>query len=161
MKDKNLNVIHVELGAEGREKLCLKLWLDTKQVILRSELSGIGGPELLSQMEIWRPRLKGQLSQLEVPQGHALEEILMREAVLKATGRWDFPVKQESLCFCRQVKTRVVDEVVIAGAHTPKEVSLRTFACTGCGTCQPRVQKVIDYRLGLKPTLVSSSPSKK
>lgn len=139
-------LIHIFLGHEGREELDLKLWVHLG-TIKSSQLSGIGGPELLDLLEIWRPKLVGQLCDLEVPLGSEVGAIFLREAILKACGKWKFPVDSEYLCHCRMVSTTTIDLAIIRGAHTPQEVSDRTSASTGCGTCQVNVEEVISYRL--------------
>ena len=143
------NLIHIKLHHPGSEEIDLKLWIDSQGAILRSKLSGIGGPELLDILEEWRPKLVGDLHQLKIPNGQKSGHILIREALLKACGKWNFPIMTEYLCHCRGIKTATVDRAVITGAHTPQEVTRRTSASTGCGTCQPDVESVIDYRLGL------------
>lgn len=150
MGSADLKLIHVRLGYPDREELCLKLWVNLEEEVVRSELSGVGGPEFLALLERWRPQLSGPLNQLPIPQGKKLPEILLREALLKVLGQWNFPVKRKLLCSCRRVKTSVVDWAVTSGAHTPREVTCRTSASTGCGTCQPAVQEIIDYRLSVK-----------
>ena len=143
----DLKLIHISLKHPGREELEMKLWLNTQGLIENSELSGIGGPNLLDQLEKWRPKLEGGLADLELPQGHSPGEILLREALLRARGEWHFPVEGEKLCHCRGVKTSIVDLAVIMGSHQTLDVSRQTSAGTGCGTCQPQIQEIIDYRL--------------
>ena len=143
------NLIHVHLHHPGREEIDLKLWVSSEGVIQKSQLSGIGAPELLDLLEQWRPKLVGDIYHLETPQGepHSPGSLLLREALLKAIGKWNFPIKSEYLCHCRSVKTTVVDQAIVRGAHTPQEVTRRTSASTGCGTCQPDVEAMIHYRL--------------
>lgn len=85
-----------------------------------------------------------------LPEGTSHEVILARELVLKARGEWNFPYLDEELCHCRMVPTEVVDQAIVAGAHTPETVSRLTMASTSCGTCRADVMKILDYRLGVK-----------
>lgn len=82
------------------------------------------------------------------PAGVSHEEILVRELILKAQGVWAFPYPDEEICHCRMVPAEVVDQAIVAGAHTPEMVSRLTMASTSCGTCRPDVQKILHYRLG-------------
>jgi len=83
------------------------------------------------------------------PTGSAHEDLLIIELIRKAKGQWTLPYQEEELCHCRSVPTSIVEQAIIAGAHTCKSVSAQTSASTACGTCRPDVQKIIDYRLGL------------
>jgi len=82
-----------------------------------------------------------------LPEGTDHNDLLIKEFILRAKGEWAFPYKDTELCHCRSVETSVVDQAIIAGAHTCVNVSSRTSASTACGTCRPDVQKIIDYRL--------------
>ncbi len=144
----SLSLIHIYLQHMGREEVDLKLWVDSLGTIAHSELSGIGGPQFLNILEKWRPKLVGKLSELGVPKGRCPGSMLIREAILKACGRWNFPVESEYLCHCRGIKTSIVDRAVITGAHRAEEVSSQTSAGTGCGTCWEDIKSVIAYRLG-------------
>lgn len=82
-----------------------------------------------------------------MPEGTDHNDLLIREFILRARGEWKFPYADAELCHCRSVPTEVVDQAILAGAHTCVNVSSRTSASTACGTCRPDVQKIIDYRL--------------
>lgn len=83
----------------------------------------------------------------ELPEGRDHNDLLIKEFILRARGEWQFPYGEAELCHCRSVPTEVVDQAIVAGAHTCVNVSSRTSASTACGTCRPDVQKIIDYRL--------------
>lgn len=140
-------LININLHYPGRGEVNLELWVDSQGLIVHSTLSGVGGPELLEILDEWRPKLVGSLHQVEVPKGQKLGQVLLREALLKSCGKWDFPVREEYLCHCRGVKTTAVDLAVITGSHNPTEVAKQTSASTGCGTCQAHIEAVIAYRL--------------
>lgn len=83
-----------------------------------------------------------------LPDGSGHETLLLREWILKARGEWKFPYNEDELCHCRRVPTHVVDQAIVAGAHTPEAVSRATSASTNCGTCRPDVERILAYRLG-------------
>jgi bacterioferritin-associated ferredoxin len=110
------------------------------------KLRALGCPELLKTVSEWRPKLKGPPKEWPLPQGNSHPEILLREAILKARGEWQLPYQDEELCHCRVVPTAKVDAAIVTGAHSVSEVSRRTSAGTSCGTCQPDIKKMIEYR---------------
>ncbi len=83
-----------------------------------------------------------------IPQGTTHSELLLKELLLKTQGQWAFPYQADELCHCRNVPTAIVDQAILAGAHTPEAVSRWTSASTACGTCRADVEKIIKYRLG-------------
>lgn len=92
---------------------------------------------------------KGQSVQsLSLPAGSSYYELLMKEVILRAQGKWNYPYKEKELCHCRMVDTEVVDQNILRGAHTPEQVSRLTTASTACGTCRPTVEDIISYRVG-------------
>ena len=95
-----MDSLDISVGLPGREEIHLNLKLDGGDVIKSSRLTGVGGPELLQALEDWRPKFTGSLAKLEVPQGVSAAAILMREVVLKAQGKWNFPFAEEELCHC-------------------------------------------------------------
>lgn len=74
-------------------------------------------------------------------------DILIRELILKHQGQWHFPYEHDELCHCRSVSAHIVDQAIIAGAHTPTQVTRQTSAGSSCGTCQPDIEKLIQFRL--------------
>ncbi len=74
-------------------------------------------------------------------------DLLIREAILKLQGRFDFPYKEEELCHCRKVPAAKVDNAIVLGAQTPEKVRAWTTASSGCGTCRPNVETLISFRL--------------
>ena len=82
-----------------------------------------------------------------VPAGRSHSEILLREIIQKMRGQWQFPVQQEELCHCRAISTQIVDQAIIAGAHTIQKVRRWTSANSACGTCLPEVTALFDFRL--------------
>ncbi len=134
------------VSIEGREEIELHLVLNGKNEIIEGQLVGVGGIQLLALLETWRPKLKGPLQMLAVPQGNSVEEILLRELLMKAQGLWKFPYNQTQMCHCRSVSTEIVDRAIVLGADTVAKVSRLTSASTACGTCAGDVQSLIDFR---------------
>lgn len=99
--------------------------------------------ELVRQLKNQNPDPR----QWPLPKGNSHSEILVRELILKAKGEWAFPYQEIELCHCRAIPAEDVDQAIIAGAHTPEQVSRQTSASTACGTCRPDVEKILKYRL--------------
>ncbi len=97
-----------------------------------------------------RMRAQPDPTRWELPVGVGHEDLLIRELILRAKGEWNFPYVEAEVCHCRSVETAIVDQAILAGAHSCKQVSSQTNASTSCGTCRSDVKKIIDYRLGLK-----------
>lgn len=110
-------------------------------------VKALGCSELLDLLHQCRSQFGADPHQWPLPEGLSHSELLLKEALLKLKGQWDFPFKEEEICHCRSVPAEVVDQAVIAGAHRTEVVSRRTSASTSCGTCRMDVQKIIDYRL--------------
>jgi NAD(P)H-nitrite reductase large subunit len=137
------------VSLQGRDEITLDLDVVDGE-IASARLTGRGCPEMLTLMQAWRPKLKGALAGLEIPQGNSHSEILLREAVLKARGEWDFPYKEDELCHCRAVATAKVDAAIIGGCRTVRAIARETSAGTSCGSCRPDTEAIINYRLNRK-----------
>lgn len=107
----------------------------------------VGCTEFLDLMQKMRRHFGVDIAKWPLPEGNDHSSILVREMVLKLKGQWQFPYGDKELCHCRTVDAQIVDQAVIAGAHTTEAVTRQTSASTACGTCRPEVQKIIDYRL--------------
>lgn len=138
--------VDLRVSLPGRDELRLELQVVNGE-IASAALSGRGCTEFLKLLQAWRPKLSGQLSALEAPAGNSHAEILLREAVLKAKGEWDFPYKDEELCHCRAVATAKVDAAIVAGCRTTREIARETSAGTSCGSCRVDVESIINYRI--------------
>jgi NAD(P)H-nitrite reductase large subunit len=95
---------------------------------------------------------KKKVKDWTLPAGTSHSELLVKELILKARGDWNFPIETNDLstyelCHCRAVSALRVDQAIIAGAHTMEQVRHATSASTGCGTCWPEIEKLINYRL--------------
>lgn len=136
-----------KLTLKASDELELRLNLSQDGAITEATLTGIGGPEMLTTLTQWRPRLTGSLQALELPTGNSSPEILLREALLKAKGGWKAAYEEEELCHCRAIPTKVVHQAIVSGAHSPEIVSRWTSASTGCGTCRRDVVAMLEQML--------------
>ncbi len=141
--------IEVAVGLPARDQIKLRVEVDTEGEILSATLRVVGCMELLHLAQALRLKLSGRLSAVTLPEGLSHSAILLREALLKAQGKWSFPYSEEELCHCRAVPTSRVDAAVISGCHTVDAVKRATSASSSCGTCRPDVEAVIRHRTGL------------
>lgn len=142
--------IKVEL--EGRDILEVECQGDNLQAPgAVTKVSMVGCSEFLEKMQQMRKDFGADLAKWPVPEGQDHSSVLLREMVLRLRGQWKFPYEDAETCHCRSVATHLVDQAIIAGAHTTDMVTRVTSASTACGTCRPDVQKMIDYRLQRKP----------
>ncbi len=141
--------IELSVALSGRDELHLALDVVNGE-IAAAKLTGCGCLEFLKLMEIWRPKLKGRLNEVEIPAGQSHSEMLLREALLKAKGAWVFPYADEELCHCRAVATSKVDSAVVGGCRTVRAIARETSAGTSCGSCRLDTEAIIDFRLQAK-----------
>lgn len=102
-------------------------------------------------------RLIGQMKQIHgvdihqwpLPEGLGHAEVLMREFLLKAQGKFADPYPHDELCHCRSVPVDIVKKAILSGAHSVELVAQITTAGTACGTCRPDTEKLIRYHLAL------------
>lgn len=139
--------IQIKITFLGREELSIHLIVDEQNQIQKSELKGIGSLKFLRLLEAWREKLKGDYKKIPVPLGNEPEALILREALMKVKGEWQYPYQKEKLCYCRNVLTHEIDKAIMSGAKTPDEVSLLTGASTGCGTCRIHVEKILNFKL--------------
>jgi bacterioferritin-associated ferredoxin len=112
-------------------------------------LQARGCSDLLKLLKSCHRDQGADIAQWPLPVGLSHAEMLVRELILKAQNRWQYPYHHEELCHCRTVLTKRVDEAILMGAHRSEIVSRQTSASTACGTCRPDVEKIIEYRLGV------------
>lgn len=139
------NTLKIEVFSPARDHLELELEIQGDQIV-RGSLRGVGCLSFLKTLQEWRAKLKGPLASLEVPHGSEHGAILLREAILKAQNKWNFPYADPELCHCRAVPTAKVDAAILAGCHTVTSLMQATSAGTSCGTCRPDLEKVLAYR---------------
>jgi bacterioferritin-associated ferredoxin len=113
-------------------------------------LNIVGCSKLLKLLSDLKNQNGSDISKWPLPDGNSHEALLVRELILRVQNKWAFPYGHDELCHCRTIPTRIVDQAILSGAHSPEVVSRRTSASTACGTCRPNVQSIIDYRLQKK-----------
>ena len=133
----------------GREKLNLVLNIEDG-IIQDVKMQAKGCLDFLLLSQKMKEKLTGDVGNLLPPSGIDHGSIIWREMISKITGQWNFPFEHEELCHCRKITAERVDRSVVFGAHTVEEVRKRTSANTGCGTCKPDVEAVIENRLKVK-----------
>lgn len=141
--------IDLQISLPGRDELSLHLDVVNGR-IESSQLKGRGCTEFLRLLQTWRPKLQGPLAELNVPVGHSHAEMLLREAILKAKGEWQFPYPDEEICHCRAVSTAKVDAAIVGGCRSARAVARETSAGTSCGSCRPDTEAILSYRLQSK-----------
>lgn len=114
-------------------------------------LKVVGCTSMLQLVRSCQTQFGKDLSQWPLPKGSSHSELLLKEVLLKQRGQWSFPYPHAELCHCRAVSVEKVDQAILAGAHTPAQVSRLTMASTACGTCRPEVEKIIQYRTAFCP----------
>ena len=117
------------------------------EISLKPHVKARGCQKLLERVQFYMQNQGAEPDKWTLPQGNVHIDILLREFILKSQKQWDYPYKHEELCHCRSVPTHSVDQAVIAGAHTAKDVTRQTSAGSSCGTCQPDIEKIIQFRL--------------
>ena len=136
-----------KVALKASDELELRLIVDQNGIIASGALSGVGGSEMLTLLQAWKNRWQGALKALCLPVGHTGPELMLKELILKAQGKWSFPYQDEELCHCRAVPTEVIDQAILLGARTPEIVSRWTSASTACGTCRKDLTAILNYRL--------------
>ncbi|MBX7230828.1 MAG: (2Fe-2S)-binding protein [Bdellovibrionales bacterium] len=137
----------IKVFIPGADELTLKIEKDTQGLVVSAGLQGIGGPELLTLMQEWRPHLVDRINKSILPEGNSSGEMMLRELILRSRSQWNPPQIEEELCHCRFVKRDRVDQSILLGAHTPEKISLWTTASTACGSCRKDVIELLQYRL--------------
>ncbi|MEO0335870.1 MAG: (2Fe-2S)-binding protein [Pseudomonadota bacterium] len=133
--------------AVGRE------WLELSEQESGYQLKGLGSLAFLRCLQEAKQKAnswstsKDLTAALSEFGSNSTFDVMMREVLLKATGGWQPAFTEDELCHCRVVPTEIVDAAIVAGAHTPEEVSRQTNASTQCGTCRPDVEKILAARL--------------
>ncbi len=128
----------------GRDEIQLSFGDDNKM----QKIQVVGCTDLLSLVRKYQIQFGQDLLTWPLPKGVSHSELLLKEVLLKAQGKWEFPFKDLEICHCRNVQTEVVDQAIVAGAHQSEVVSRQTSASTACGTCRLDVEKIISFRLG-------------
>lgn len=134
----------VEVNFLGRDQIIAKF--DSNNWSLRV----LGCQKLTKLIQDLNQKFGSDITTWTLPEGSEHESMLVRELILKAKNQWSYPYDQAELCHCRSVPTEIVDQAILAGAHSIAQIRRRTSASSACGTCQPDVEKILNCRLGLK-----------
>lgn len=57
------------------------------------------------------------------------------------------------ICVCKSVTSKHIDEILAEGVHSKEEVVQRCGAGTDCGSCQFKLQKVLNMKSRLQENL--------
>lgn len=107
----------------------------------------IGCTQTLKLVRSYQASYGPDVTQWPLPEGNSHSELLLKEALQKQRGQWQFPYPHQEICHCRAVSTERVDQAILQGAHNPQKVSRLTSASTACGTCRVDVEKILKFRL--------------
>ncbi len=72
------------------------------------------------------------------------DDLLINEFILKVKDQFALSYPHEELCHCRMVAGEKVYQAIKQGCTTVDEVARATLAGTGCGSCRPDTQKLLD-----------------
>lgn len=72
------------------------------------------------------------------------DDLLLNEFILKCRGEFKLAYDEAELCHCRMVLADKVYNAIKQGAKTVEDVARFTLAGTGCGSCRPDSQKILD-----------------
>lgn len=107
----------------------------------------VGRLELLEKAHILKDSIKGEVKNTPIPEGKSPADLMLKELCLKIRGEWGQGPKDPELCHCRKIPQINVERAIILGAHNVEKVRQRSSANTGCGTCLPDVQELLDKYL--------------
>lgn len=130
------------------DEIHAKVFIEDGVVVDVTE-SIVGRTSLHELFSHWKTKLMGvSLEKLPVPKGAALEELLLKEWVLKLKGEWGDEPSDHDLCHCRRVSQKKVEQSLFLGAHDLFSMQWLSSANTGCGTCLPDIEKIFKRYLG-------------
>jgi len=72
------------------------------------------------------------------------DDLLVNEFILKSKGEFKLAYEDVELCHCRTVPADRVYNAIKQGAKTIDDICRTTLAGTGCGSCRPDSQKLLD-----------------
>ena len=72
------------------------------------------------------------------------DDILINEFILKVKGNFKLAYESEELCHCRMVPVEKVYNAIKQGCRSVDDVGRTTLAGTGCGSCRPDTQKLLE-----------------
>lgn len=71
------------------------------------------------------------------------EDLLINEFILKTQSSFKLAFDHEELCHCRMVPAEKVYNAIKQGCKTIDEIARTTLAGTGCGSCRPDSEKLL------------------
>lgn len=71
-------------------------------------------------------------------------DLLVNEFILKCRGEFKLVYDQTELCHCRMVPAEKVYNAIKQGAKTIDDICRTTLAGTGCGSCRPDSQNLLN-----------------
>lgn len=72
------------------------------------------------------------------------DDLLVNEFILKCRGEFKLAFDQTELCHCRMVPAEKVYNAIKQGAKTVEDICRTTLAGTGCGSCRPDSQQLLN-----------------
>ncbi len=131
----------------GGDSVSITIEIENQQ-ITKTQWKVVGREELYQAVQALQIQIKGDLKKLPVPNGKTPEQLLLRQLILKIRGEWGDEPSDPELCHCRKIPQTHVERAIILGAHTIEKVRQRSSANTGCGTCMPEVEALLQKYLG-------------
>jgi bacterioferritin-associated ferredoxin len=139
---------NIEIELTGRDRIELSL---TPEGFIKS-LNVMGCAEMQSRLKDYVKQYGLSINSWGLPLEQDHISLMIKILILKAQGKWNPPVLEEEVCHCRNIKTKIVEMSIVAGAHDTESISRQTTAMTGCGTCKKDVESVLSYVLGAATT---------
>ncbi len=68
---------------------------------------------------------------------------------------------EDLICICMTVTRGEIKKAIAEGHHSIDALKSTLFCCTGCGTCEGRVQKILDEQLSTKNEITSATSESK
>jgi bacterioferritin-associated ferredoxin len=72
------------------------------------------------------------------------DDLILNEFILKCRGEFKLNYAEIELCHCRMVPAERVYNAIKQGARTVDDICRTTLAGTGCGSCRPDSQILLD-----------------
>jgi bacterioferritin-associated ferredoxin len=135
-----------EVSLHGGDRIAVTVESDGS-VIKSTSWQMIGSLELIQAAQKLKGSIKGDVLAIPVPQGTEPAQLLLKKLILKIKGQWLDEEGDPELCHCRKIPQAHVERAIVLGAHSVEKVRLRTSANTGCGTCLPDVEKILEIYL--------------
>jgi bacterioferritin-associated ferredoxin len=70
-------------------------------------------------------------------------DVLINEFILKCRGDYKISYSHQEICHCRTVPTEAIIQSLKQGCRNLKDIHRATKAGTGCGTCVPSLEILI------------------